>query len=136
MGRQHSSETPRLRTEPATEASLHRNDTIALNRREFARLALVATAAAALANPGLPQQAAAQSAPQEPPLSAAARAEAEQRVALVLARYGHRLTPAQRSELRRLIFQMQAQVETLRSYLLENAVAPATRFVPYRSKTG
>jgi hypothetical protein len=132
MDRQRLSETPYLATEPAPESRPASHACTALSRREFARLALAATAAAALTNPVFPEQATAQSAPQEPPLSAAARAEAERRVALVLARYGHRLTPVERREVRRLIVQMQAQVETLRAYRLNNGDTPATRFVPYR----
>lgn len=76
-----------------------------------------------------------QSLPKEPALSPAAEAEANHKVELLLARWGERLRPEQRSELRRLVFQLQGQLETLRAYRLENAQEPATRFRPYRHPT-
>jgi len=104
-----------------------------LSRRDFARLAIVGAAAAALPAAlvdSLPTEA--QSIPHEVPLTPAAKAEAKLKGEMILGQYGSRLTDAQKAEVRHLIDQTQTQLETLRGYKLENGDAPATVFEPYR----
>jgi hypothetical protein len=104
-----------------------------LSRRDFARLAIIGAAAAALPASlfdSLP--ATAQSIPHEVPLSPAAKQEADLKTEIILGQYGSRLNDAQKAEVRHLTEQMQTQLEKIRSYKLENGDAPATVFEPYR----
>ena len=104
-----------------------------LSRRDFARLAIVGAAAAALPAALVdPRAIDAQSIPHEVALTPAARAEADLKSEIVLGQYGSRLTDAQKAEVRHLTVQMQSQLETIRGYKLENGDAPATVFEPYR----
>jgi hypothetical protein len=106
-----------------------------LSRRDFARLAIVGAAAAALPASlvdSLPARA--QSIPHEVPLTPAARAEADLKSEIILGQYGSRLNDAQKAEVRHLTEQMQTQLETIRAYKLENGDAPATVFEPYRKE--
>ncbi|MDE3135703.1 MAG: hypothetical protein KGL59_03965 [Acidobacteriota bacterium] len=106
-----------------------------LSRRDFARLAVVGAAAAALPASlvdSLPARA--QSIPQEVPLTPEARAEADLKSEITLGQYGSRLNDAQKAELRHLTEQMQSQLETIRAFKLENGDAPGTVFEPYRKQ--
>ncbi len=110
-----------------------------LSRREFARGATVAAAAmaalpssvlgaAALATPHgarlpLPPQ---QSPGEKPKLSAEALAEIEAKVGEIFRRYGERLSEEQKADIRRLVKEAQAPLESLRAYPLENSDEPAT----------
>jgi hypothetical protein len=87
-----------------------------LSRREFAR-ALVATAA-------LP---ATRSHPQEITTTAEAQAAA------ILARYGARLSEAERAELRKVVSQLERASQAIRDFPLENSDEPASAFRIYRS---
>jgi type IV pilus biogenesis protein CpaD/CtpE len=106
-----------------------------LSRRDFARLAIVGAAAAALpASLASSLPARAQSIPHEVALSPAAKQEADLKSEIVLGQYGSRLTDAQKAEVRHLTVQMQSQLEKIRAYKLENGDAPATVFEPYRKE--
>ncbi len=126
--RSSSHAAPESTTEPESSAD-------GLSRRDFARLALVGAAAAALPASlvdSLPARA--QSIPHEVPLAPAAREEADLKSEIILGQYGSRLTDAQKAEVRHLTVQMQSQLENIRSYKLENGDAPATVFEPYRKE--
>jgi hypothetical protein len=111
-----------------------------LSRREFARGATVAAAAIA-ANPGgvlgaagalaasggVAVPAVAQEpAGEKPKLSAEALAEVEAKVAAILGRYGAKLSEEQKADVRRLLREVQPQLEALRAFPLGNSDEPAT----------
>lgn len=104
-----------------------------LSRREFARRA-AATAAAFTAMPGTmldAQAAPAALPPQEAgsgkaELSAEALAEVEAKVAGIFRRHGATLSEVQKTEVRRLVREMQAPLEALRAFPLQNSDEPAT----------
>ena len=113
-----------------------------LTRRDFARAAAVAaaTATAALA-PGaeaLTRKVAGANStrvvnPPGPDDAASARqAEIDARAADVLRRYGDRLSAEEKTEVRRLVGELQKTLDKLRSYPLGNGDQPATvlRVVP------
>ena len=103
-----------------------------ISRRDFARTAGAAIAGAAL----LPRPTAADEtphptttaahAPQK--LAAAAQAEADARVQMVLARYGSRLKPDARAELTRMSRSQQELLDELRAFPLDYADEPALQF--------
>ncbi|SRR5712692_8639671 len=107
-----------------------------ITRREFARRAALASAAATLA-PGnlLPSQAAkplppTQQPPALPKLSPEGQAEVEARVQSILVQYGSRFTDAQKADLRRLCTLAQPPLDRLRAYPIENGDAPALYLKP------
>ncbi len=100
-----------------------------LSRRDFARGAALAATAAVL----LPQEVLAQSSvtPADvteaaPKLSPEAQAEAEEKAASILRRYGSRLSEEQRAEVRKNVLQGQRSLEQLRAFPLDNSDEPAT----------
>jgi len=116
-----------------------RSEERGLSRREFARGATVAAAAMAAipgsvlstgalaaapvaADAALPQQ----TAGEKPKLSPEAMAEVESKVAEIMRRYGEKLDDAQKADIRRLVRETQAGLETLRAFPLENSDEPAT----------
>lgn len=101
-----------------------------ISRREFARKAMLTATAAALPSAMLAQNAAGAEPAQAPNLPATAQAEAERAYAAVLARYGTRLTEAQKSDLRNILGQQQKSIDTLRAFSLDNGVQPATVLRP------
>jgi hypothetical protein len=107
-----------------------------ISRREFARRAALASAAATIA-PGdlLSSQAAkplppAQQPPALPKLSPEGQAEVEARVQAILGQYGSRFTDAQKTDLRRLCTLAQPALDRLRAYTIENGDAPALYLKP------
>ncbi len=106
-----------------------RKDKGGISRREFARKAMLTATAAALSSSMLAQSSAAEPG-QAPALPAAAQAETDRAYAAVLARYGGRLTEAQKGDLRNLLVQQQKSLDTLRAFSLDNAVQPATVLRP------
>jgi len=69
------------------------------------------------------------SAPPRPAkLPAASQAEAEARVQTIVARYGTRLSPAERADLLRLSQDAQVQLDKLRAYPLDDGDEPAHVF--------
>jgi hypothetical protein len=103
-----------------------------ISRRDFARTVGVAAGAALLPRargdekPRQPGRA-----PTTPPpakLPAASQAEADARVQTIVARYGSRLSPAERADLSRLSHDAQAQLDKLRAFALELDDDPADVF--------
>ena len=123
-----------------------------LSRREFARGATVAAAALAAlpatagevlteaalaAHHGsklpLPSQG---GQGENPKLSAEGQAEVEAKIAEIMRRYGERLNDEQKADIRRLVREAQAPVESLRAYPLENSDEPATVLHLVRAEEG
>lgn len=110
--------------------------TKSLSRREFARRTALATAASLLpvTTPAAQPLTAAeppQGAQQEvPALSPQARAEADARLAAILAQYGDRFSEEQKKDLRRLCSEAQPGLEHLRAYAIQNGDSPALYLKP------
>jgi uncharacterized protein (DUF885 family) len=113
-----------MRGEPAKDAKR-------LTRRDFARAAAIAAATAAMApgidagtrlctRPGLADASSADDA------ASARQAEIDARVADVFRRYGDRLSAEQKTEVRRLVGELQKGLDKLRAYPLGNGDQPAT----------
>ncbi len=107
------------------------DDTRRISRRQFARSAALASAAAALPGKVFAQAEKTTATPVKPPaeegpqLSPAARAEAEQKIQWILQRYGSRLSDAEKPDIRRLVLQGQKSLEDMRAFPLDNGDAPA-----------
>lgn len=107
-----------------------------ISRREFARRAALASAAATIAPANVLSSEAATnlSAVQQPPepakLSPEAHAEVEARIQAILGPYGNRFSKEQKADIRRLCAQAQQPLERLRAYPLENGDAPALYLKP------
>jgi hypothetical protein len=104
-----------------------------LSRREFARSAAAALAATALLKPAAATaDDAAKATPPAPPtahkFSAAAQTEVEARVQLIVARYGARLSAAERADLLRMSGDLQESLEKIRAYPLDPSDQPAPTF--------
>ena len=105
-----------------------------LSRRDFARKAALAAASAAIAPaalraaPGISGDLANSKgqAPPSTPLSAEDQAQADARVSAILRKYGERLSPEQKDEIRRLSTELQKPMIRLRAYPLVNSSQPAT----------
>lgn len=63
-----------------------------------------------------------------PKLSAASQAEADARVQMIVARYGSRLSPAERADLQRLSSLAQTQLDQLRAFAVDFTDEPAHIF--------
>ena len=107
-----------------------------ISRREFARRAAMASAAASLAPTGIlsVEPAALSPEPQQPPdapkLSPEGLAEVEARIHAILSQYGSRFSEAQKTDIRRLCALAQPPLERLRAYALENGDGPALYLKP------
>jgi hypothetical protein len=103
-----------------------------ISRRDLARVMGAAAGAALLPKRLLADEAKRAGKPAAPPppkpLAGAAKVEAEQRVQLVIARYGARLSPAERADLGRISADMQNVLEELRAFPLDNSDEPAHVF--------
>jgi len=105
-----------------------------LSRRDFTRKAALAAAGAAIAPaalraaPGILRDLTdvEGQAPPSTPLSAEDQAQADARVSAILRKYGERLSPEQRDEIRRLSTELQKPMIRLRAYPLVNSSQPAT----------
>lgn len=107
-----------------------------ISRREFARRAAMASAAASLAPVEVltAESAVASPEPQQPPdiakLSPEGKAEVEARIHAILSQYGSRFSEAQKADIRRLCAVAQPPLERLRAYALENGDGPALYLKP------
>jgi hypothetical protein len=108
-----------------------------LSRREFARRAALGTAATSTMLLPLPDLAAAgpsSSMAQLPAdaskLSPQSQAEAEARYQSILALYAERLSDAQKTDLKRLCFALQPQLDRLRAWPIANSAQPALYLKP------
>ena len=103
-----------------------------ISRRDFARTVGAAAAGAAL----LPARARGDEKDKPPSatppattkLPAASQAEADARVQMIVARYGARLSPAERADLARLSHDAQEQLDKLRAFTLDVTDEPAHIF--------
>ena len=95
----------------------------AISRREFARRAAFASAAASLTPstllPPLPTNVPQQPA-NAPQLSAESQAEVDSRIQAILALYGGRLSDAQKGDIRRLATEAQPPLDRLRAFSTQN----------------
>ncbi len=107
-----------------------------ISRREFARRAVFASAAASFSTSNLlstecvaaPSQA---QPPVNPPkLSPEGQAEVESRVQAILAQYGSRLSDVQKTDIRRLATEAQPPLERLRAFATDNGDGPALYLKP------
>ena len=110
-------------------------NTPSISRREFARRAVLASAAAAVAPAAaLPEPTGKLAADQQPvdlpKLSPESHAEAEARLQTILAQYGTRFSDAQKADLRRLCILAQPPLDRLRAYTLANGDGPALYLKP------
>ena len=101
-----------------------------ISRRDFARTVGVAAGAALLPMSARAEEPAKPNAPPPPPtkLSVAGQAEAEARVQMIVARYGARLSAAERADLARLSSDAQQQLDKLRAFPLDVSDEPAHLF--------
>jgi hypothetical protein len=106
-----------------------------ISRREFARRAAFVSAAASLSpadllveKPAAPPAPALQTL--GPKLSPESQTEMESRLQGVFAKYGSRLSDAQKADLRRLAVDGQASLERLRAFPTDNSDAPALYLRP------
>lgn len=107
-----------------------------ISRREFARRAAMASAAASLApvevltaesavaSPELQQN------PDMPKLTPEGQAEVEARIHAILSQYGSRFSEAQKTDIRRLCALAQPPLDRLRAYSLDNGDGPALYLKP------
>jgi hypothetical protein len=117
----------------------------AISRREFARHAVLASAAASLAATAVmpadarellaqsttaPPAGQAQDAAKLPKLSAEGQVEAESRAQTILNRHGSRFSEAQKTDIRRLCILAQPPLDRLRAYALANSDGPALYLKP------
>jgi hypothetical protein len=122
-----------MREEPVKDAKK-------LTRRDFARAAAIAAATAAIAPSGealtrhvaIAEGARTLGRAGTDDAASARQAEIDARVADVFRRYGDRLSAEQKTEVRRLVGELQKSLDKLRTYPLGNADQPATvlRVVP------
>ena len=113
-----------------------------ISRRDFAVSAALATAAiAAVPSDLLAQEkgtadAAKPAAPQVPKLSAASQAEAEERYAAILRKYGSRLSDEQKRDVQKSLISQQQGLDQIRAFPLENWDEPATVFKAVTGRGG
>ena len=108
----------------------------AISRREFARRAAFVSAAASLSPSNLLSSesiAAALPAQQPanvPKLSPEGQSEVESRIQAILARYGNRLSDAQKADIRRLATEAQPPLDRLRAFATDNGDGPGLYLKP------
>jgi len=108
----------------------------AISRREFARRAAIASAAASVAPVNIlsaekisaPEES--QQNPPAPKLSAESQTEAEARFQTIISQFGDRFSDDQKSDLKRLCYLAQPPLDRLRAFALENGDGPALYLKP------
>jgi hypothetical protein len=111
------------------------------SRRQFARRAAMASAAAALAPaqallPSVAETCSAQDLQNTPKLSPEGQLEADSRYQQILALYGPRFSDSQKAELKRISGELQPSLEKVRSFTLENGNSPALYLKPLVEREG
>jgi hypothetical protein len=107
-----------------------------ISRREFARQAAMASAAASLAPVKVltAESAAALAEPRQlpdmPKLSPEGQAEVAARIQAILSQYGSRFSEEQKTDIRRLCALAQPSLDRLRAYAMENGDGPALYLKP------
>lgn len=120
---------------PADNTPLH-PELRRVSRREFAKRAALGTAAAiappfsSLASTELGVSPDTQAPANMPKLSPQSQAEAEARYQSILAQYPDRFSDAQKTDLKRLSFALQPQLDSLRAWSVANSDAPALYLKP------
>lgn len=107
----------------------------AISRREFARRAVIVSAASLapanlLSTDVLPATLPTQQPPNPTNLSPESQTEVESRVQAILSEYGSRFSDAQKTDLRRLCKEAQPVLDRLRAYPTENGNGPALYLRP------
>jgi hypothetical protein len=108
----------------------------AISRREFARRAAFVSAAASLSPSNLLSSESivaalpAQQPANAPKLSPEGQAEVESRIQAILARYGNRLSDAQKADIRRLATEAQPPLDRLRAFATDNGDGPGLYLKP------
>jgi hypothetical protein len=107
-----------------------------ISRREFARRAAFASAAASLAPANLLTSDSsavplgAQQPTNTPKLSPESQKEVELRIQSIFAQYGSRLTDAQKADIRRLATEAQPPLDRLRAFATDNGDGPGLYLKP------
>ena len=107
-----------------------------ISRREFARRAAFASAAASLVPAELlnsqtaPAPLPAQQHPNSPKLSPESQAEVESRIQAIFSQYGKRLSDAQKTDIRRLATEAQPPLDRLRAFATDNGDGPGLYLKP------
>jgi hypothetical protein len=106
-----------------------------LSRREFARRAALGTATSAMLLPlpdfaAGPSSSVAQLPADASKLSPQSQSEAEARHQTILVQYPDRFSDAQRTDLKRLCFALQPQLDRLRAWPVANSDQPALHLKP------
>jgi hypothetical protein len=107
-----------------------------ISRREFARQAAMASAAASLAPVKVLTAESATASPQPlqlpdmPKLSPEGQAEVEARIQVIFSQYGSRFSEAQKADIRRLCALSQPPLDRLRGYAIQNGDEPALYLKP------
>jgi len=107
-----------------------------ISRREFARRAAFASAAASLSPSNLlqsetkPPSPPAQQPANAPKLSPESQAEVDSRIQAILAQYGNRLSDVQKADIRRLATEAQPPLDRLRAFSTDNGDGPALYLKP------
>jgi hypothetical protein len=107
-----------------------------ISRRDFARRAAFASAAASLApsellsseSIAMPQPA--QQPANAPKLSPESQAEVESRIQAIFAQYGKRLSDTQKTDIRRLAAEAQPPLDRLRAFATDNGDGPGLYLKP------
>jgi len=107
-----------------------------ISRREFARRAVLVSAAASISPSNLvttepvaaPPQA--QQPANAPKLSPESLAEVESRIQAIFAQYGSRLSDAQKADIRRLSTEAQPPLDRLRAFATDNGDGPGLYLKP------
>jgi hypothetical protein len=108
----------------------------AISRREFARRAALASAAASLAptellsSKSIPTPLPAQQPANAPKLSPESQAEVESRIQAIFAQYGNRLSEDQKTDIRRLATEAQPPLDRLRAFATDNGDGPGLYLKP------
>lgn len=108
----------------------------AISRREFARRAAIASAAASvapvkiLATEKISAPPESQQNPPAPKLSAESQTEAEARFQNIVGQFGDRFSENQKADLKRLCYLAQPPLDRLRAFALENGDGPALYLKP------
>jgi hypothetical protein len=117
------------------EIAMNKKTGSSLSRRQFARRAAVASAAAALVPaqallPSVAEASSAQDPQNTPKLSPEGQLEAASRYQQILALYGPRFSDTQKAELKKISAELQPALEKVRKFSLENGNSPALYLKP------
>ena len=108
----------------------------AISRREFARRAAFASAAASLVpsevlgSASIARPLPAQQPASAPKLSPESQAEVDSRIQAIFAQYGKRFSEAQKTDIRRLVAEAQPPLDRLRAFPTDNGDGPGLYLKP------